>query len=102
MHRAGGRFSAWTFVQAFRANPPRPAPRANPSHRLPMSVPLHCAALADNTCLRSLPFWSVLSLAWTKRRKGFSSCLGCYVTLTVEEDGQEEHYEAVSFRRCNA
>ena len=31
MHRAGGRFSAWTFVQAFRANSPRPAPRANPT-----------------------------------------------------------------------
>src|SRR5919112_4414350 len=26
MHRAGGRFSAWTFVQALRTNSPRPAP----------------------------------------------------------------------------
>jgi hypothetical protein len=28
MHRAGGRFSAWTFVQALRTNSPRPAPMA--------------------------------------------------------------------------
>jgi hypothetical protein len=41
MHRAGGRFSAWTFVQALRTNSPRPASRANPGHRrlaLHMSV----------------------------------------------------------------
>ena len=34
MHRAGGRFSAWTFVQALRTNSLRPTPRANPAHPL--------------------------------------------------------------------
>lgn len=41
------------------------------------------------------PFWSVLSLARTERRNDFPSCLGGYVTLMVEEDGQEEHYKVV-------
>jgi hypothetical protein len=67
-----------------------------------MSVPIHSAALANNTCRRAGPFWSILSLARTKRCNGFPSCFGGYVTLTVEEDGEEEHYGALPCRRSNA
>jgi hypothetical protein len=35
------------------------------------------------------------------RRRGCSRCFGGYVTITVEEDGQE-HDEAVPCRRCRA
>jgi hypothetical protein len=62
-----------------------------------MSGPIHSAALANNTFRRALPIWSVLSLARAKRRKGFPSCFGGYVTLRVEE-----HYEALSCRCRNA
>ncbi len=34
------------------------------------------------------------------RRRGCSLCFGGYVTITVEEDGQE-HDEAVPCRRCS-
>ena len=34
------------------------------------------------------------------RRRGCSLCFGGYVTITVEEDGQE-HEEAVPCRRCS-
>jgi hypothetical protein len=37
----------------------------------------------------------------TRRRPSCPSCFGGYVTLGVEEDGQE-HDEAVPCRRCNA
>jgi hypothetical protein len=42
-----------------------------------------------------------MSLARTKRRNGFPSCFGAYLTLMFEKDGQE-HYEALPCRRCNA
>src|SRR5215207_4480179 len=38
MHRAGGRFSAWTFVQALRTNSSRPAPSGEPGSSTPQAT----------------------------------------------------------------
>ena len=45
------------------------------------------------------PFKFWLRPAGRSQRRGCSLCFGGYVTITVEEDGQERH-EAVPCRRC--
>jgi hypothetical protein len=38
------------------------SPHPHSPDPIPMSVPIHYAALTNNTSRRALPFWSVLSL----------------------------------------
>jgi hypothetical protein len=60
----------------------------------------------DNTyrgvnCVHILAVGIASAKRRSHKRGGCSRCFGGYVTVTVEEDGQE-HHEAVPCRRCSA
>jgi hypothetical protein len=61
------------------------------SNRKSSAPPAHTT---DPTTRAGDPF------AYAGKRKGCSRCFGGYVTITVEEDGQE-HDEVVPCRRCS-